>query len=230
MTYPIIHVVDDDEAIRASLELFLDLHGYCVRSYPSGDEFLQNLEFGHTGCILLDVHMPGISGLEVLKELRKRRCPLPVIIVTGQGDIEMAIGAMKSGAADFIEKPYSSESILETIKDSIRSMEASAQEQEKTATARAKVASLSRRENEVLRGLLSALPNKLIAYELGISIRTVEVYRAKVMDKLDARGLSDAVRIALLAGVEPLEEGAAAVVYPAPMQEAIGVKGQSLPR
>lgn len=206
MNKPIVHVVDDDEAIQSSLELLLDLHGYSVRSYPTGTNFLETVDAGHTGCILLDVHMPGLSGLEVQKELRERRCPLPVIIMTGQGDIGMAISAMKSGAADFIEKPYSSELLLGMIDDAIASMQASSWEQEKIDTARTKVASLSPRENDVLRGLLAALPNKLIAYELNISIRTVEVYRAKIMEKLAARGLSEAVRIALLAEVEPMEE------------------------
>lgn len=206
MTKPIVHVVDDDESIRESLELFLNLHGYSVRSYSNGTHFLQELHSEHTGCVLLDIHMPGVTGLEVQRALRDRLCPLPVIIMTGQGDVGMAIAAMKCGAIDFIEKPYSNELILASIEDAIQSMEASAHDPEKIKAAQRKVATLSRREHEVLRGLLSALPNKLIAYHLEISIRTVEVYRAKVMDKLAARGLSEAVRIALLAGVEPQAE------------------------
>jgi len=206
---PIVHIVDDDDGVRESLSLLLEMNGYGIRTFPSGDQFLQELSTIEPGCILLDIHMPGRSGLEVLRALLEQHSPLPIVMMTGQGDIGMAVSAMKAGASDFIEKPFSTKQILSAIGNAIRVMENSGEEQEKTEAARAKIASLSRREFQVLQGLLAALTNKLIAYELGISIRTVEVYRANIMDKLEAKGLSVAVRIALLAGVEALGETAA---------------------
>lgn len=198
------YVVDDDEGVRDSLSMLLEMNGYKAATYSSGTEFLQAVQQLEPGCVLLDIHMPGLSGLEVQRRLRQDSSPFPVIVMTGQGDIGMAVAAMKAGASDFVEKPYSNEQLLAAIDAALETMHSSVEQQEKIRDARSKVESLSRREYQVLQGLLAALPNKLIAYELDISIRTVEVYRAKIMDKLDARGLSSAVRTALMAGVEPL--------------------------
>lgn len=201
-----VHVVDDDEAVRDSLCALLEADGQMVVTYPSGDAFLDHLAEARPGCVLLDIHMPGRSGLEVQRELHRREAPFPVIIMTGQGDIAMAVEAMKAGASDFIEKPYSNELLLGAVRNAQAEMRAKRSNQEKVRSAREKIARLSRREREVMRGLLAGLPNKLVAHQLGISVRTVEVYRASIMDKLEARGLSTAVRIALLAGVRPLGE------------------------
>lgn len=203
----IVYVVDDDEGVRDSLSLLLQMHGYRVVPFSSGTEFVAALEELEPGCVILDIHMPGLSGLEVQQHLREIASPFPVIVMTGQGDIGMAVAVMKSGASDFIEKPYSNEQLIAGIDSALDTLHTSVEQNEKVQDARSKVESLSRREYQVMQGLLAALPNKLIAYELDISIRTVEVYRAKIMEKLDARGLSAAVRTALLAGVEPLVTG-----------------------
>jgi two-component system response regulator FixJ len=201
---PAVHVVDDDDGVRESLSLLLEMNGYKVHTYANGTDFLEQLEGMDPGCLLLDIHMPGISGLEVQQQMKDRQCPFSIVVMTGQGDIAMAVSAMKAGASDFIEKPYSNEQLLAAVNQAIEGLETSVEEQEKIKDAQSKVATLSRREYQVLQGLLAALPNKLIAYELDLSIRTVEVYRAKIMDKFGTRGLSAAVRIALIAGVEPL--------------------------
>jgi two-component system response regulator FixJ len=208
MTNRNVYLVDDEDSVRESAELLLDVAGYEVEAFSSGSRFLEHLATAAPGCVVLDIHMPGLSGLDVLRIMRERGCDYPVIILTGQGDVGMAVQAMKGGAADFLEKPYRNETLLATIHDALHSLDASLEEREKVREARAKVEALSRREVEVLRGLLAALPNKLIAHQLGLSVRTVEVYRANIMDKLGARGLSMAVRIALLAGLEPLGETA----------------------
>lgn len=208
MTHRTVYLVDDEDSVRESAEMLLTVAGYQVEAFSSGTQFLERLDTAEPGCVLLDIHMPGLSGLEVQRIMQERGCDYPVIILTGQGDVGMAVQAMKSGAADFLEKPYRNETLLATVKDALESLDASLEEREKVREARAKVEALSRREVEVLRGLLAALPNKLIAYELGLSVRTVEVYRANIMEKLGARGLSMAVRIALLAGLEPLGETA----------------------
>lgn len=202
----LVHIVDDEDSIRESLEMLLRMSGYEVMAYSSGTSFLDSLDTIEPGCVLLDIHMPDISGLEVQQAMQRRGCRLPVVIMTGKGDIGMAVRAMKNGACDFIEKPYSNELLISSVEDALGSLHKSAHERERVQTAVARIATLSPRELEVLQGLLSARPNKLIAYELGISIRTVEVHRAKIMEKLGVRGLSAAVRMALAAGVEPLDE------------------------
>ena len=201
-----VHVVDDDESIREATSALLQADGYFVETHRSGDAFLEKLGEVDPGCVLLDINMPGRSGLEVQRELATREAGLPVIIMTGQGDVGMAVRAMKAGASDFIEKPYSNELLIDVVNGALAELESSKEEQEKIRSAREKIGRLSRRELEVVQGLLAGLPNKLIAHEMGLSVRTVEVYRASIMDKLGARGLSTAVRIALLAGVQPMGE------------------------
>jgi two-component system response regulator FixJ len=203
----IVYVVDDDDAVRDSASLLLEGAGYEAQAYPSGVAFLEAAPALRPGCILLDIHMPQLSGLEVQRTLKARSCAFPVIVLTGQGDVGIAVQAMKGGAFEFLEKPYESEALLGAIGDAFARLEATSAESARIENARALIARLTSRELEVMQGLLAGLPNKLIAYQLGISIRTVEIYRANVMEKLHARGLSTAVRIALAAGVEPLGEG-----------------------
>jgi two-component system response regulator FixJ len=202
-----IHIVDDDDDVRESAALLLEAGGYRVVTYPSGVDFLGKLAAAAPGCILLDIHMPQMDGLEVQRHLAERGVTFPVIVLTGQGDISIAVQAMKNGAFEFLEKPYLNDVLLETVRNGFARLEATTEDRDATAQAKAGVAKLTARETEVLQGLLAGLPNKLIAYELEISVRTVEVYRANVMDKLDAKSLSTAVRVALAAGVEPLVPG-----------------------
>ena len=207
MTAPrIVHVVDDDDAVREGAEILLDSAGYDVITHLSGSAFIDALEGQPPGCVLLDIHMPGLTGLQVQGELKARGVEWPVIVLTGQGDVGIAVQAMKNGAFEFIEKPYKNDSLLETLEEAFEKLELRSHESARTASARALIDTLSPRELEVMRGLLGGLANKLIAYELDLSVRTVEIYRANVMGKLKARGLSTAVRIAMAAGVQPLEE------------------------
>jgi len=199
-----LHLVDDDDDVRESAALLLESAGYNVYPYASGVEFLANFDTAIPACILLDIHMPEMDGIEVQRRLVERAIGFPVIVLTGQGDISIAVQAMKHGAFEFLEKPYINDVLLEAVRDAFKMLEATTEDRAITAQAKANVAKLTGREAEVMRGLLAGLPNKLIAYELDISVRTVEIYRANVMDKLDARSLSTAVRIALAAGVEPL--------------------------
>jgi two-component system response regulator FixJ len=202
----IVHVVDDDEAVREGVTILLEASGYDVEPHESGTSLLATLDDLSPGCILLDMHMPEISGLEVQAALRERGVHWPVIVLTGQGDVGIAVGAMKNGAFEFIEKPYQNHMLLETLRDAFEKLETLTEESAKVARATELIARLSQREYEIVQGLLAGLPNKIIAYELDLSVRTVEVYRANAMDKLQARGLSTAIRLALTAGVQPLEE------------------------
>jgi two-component system response regulator FixJ len=200
----IIHVVDDDDDVRDSVALLLEASGYEVLTYPSGLDFLETQGAAIPGCILLDIHMPGMDGLEVQRQLTANGVPSPVIVLTGQSDISLAVQAMKNGAFEFLEKPYLNDVLLAAVRDAFGRLEATCEDRAMNADAKLRVAKLTGRETQVMRALLAGLPNKLIAYELDISVRTVEIYRANVMEKLDARSLSTAVRIALAAGVEAL--------------------------
>ena len=153
-----VHVVDDDEGVRESVAALLEADGYRVKAHCSGDSFLEQLDELDPGCVLLDIHMPGRSGLEVQRELAAREAELPVVVMTGQGDIGLAVKVMKAGASDFVEKPYSNETLLDTLNSALGELEASRGEQEKIRAARAKIDRLSPREVEVVRGLLAGLP------------------------------------------------------------------------
>jgi two-component system response regulator FixJ len=198
-----LHIVDDDEDVRESAALLLEASGYAVSTHASGVEFLEALDPNIPACVLLDIHMPQMDGLEVQLRLAERGIAFPVVVLTGQGDISIAVQAMKNGAFEFLEKPYLNEVLLEAVRDAFGKLEATTEDRAVTAQAKARITKLTGREMEVMQALLGGLPNKLIAYELDISVRTVEVYRANIMDKLDSRSLSTAVRIALAAGVEP---------------------------
>lgn len=202
-----VHVVDDDDAVRESAELLLEIAGYDVRTYASGVIFLESLQDATPGCVLLDIHMPQMTGLEVQAALLARGVPWPVIVLTGQGDVGIAVKAMKNGAFEFIEKPYANEALLASLSDAFERLESVIEESSRAAQAKTAISQLTNRELQVMRGLLAGLPNKLIAHELDLSVRTVEVYRANVMEKLGARSLSTAVRLAMAAGVQPLGEG-----------------------
>jgi len=202
-----LHIVDDDDDVRESSALLLESSGYNVTTYASGVEFLAKVDPTIPACVLLDIHMPHMDGLEVQRRLTDRAVAFPVIVLTGQGDISIAVQAMKNGAFEFLEKPYVNDVLLQAVRDAFARLEKTTEDRATTAQARTDLAKLTARETQVMQGLLAGLPNKLIAYELDISVRTVEIYRANVMEKLDARSLSTAVRLALAAGLEPLIAG-----------------------
>jgi two-component system, LuxR family, response regulator FixJ len=200
---PIVFIVDDDEAVRESLQLLLESAGHRVRSFASGGEFLTAMPSSEDGCLIIDVRMPGISGLDVQERLRVDRITLPVIVITGHGDVPLAVRAMKAGAVDFVEKPFTEEAILAAVE---RALEIARRKHEvgiDAADAEARLSPLSEREHEVLRLLIAGKQNKVIAYELGISPRTVEIHRARVMEKTQVRSLSELVRLAMAGGVSP---------------------------
>ena len=202
MTQPLIYVVDDDEAIRRSLSFMLKTSGFAVQSFSGGIPFLKEAAWLEQGCVLLDVRMPDMDGLEVQRELRARGVLLPVIIMTGHGDVGMAVAAMKAGATDFIEKPFEKAALLDAIAAANAQVAAHRDAGARREDAQARLNILTDREREVLNGLVEGLPNKSIAYDLGISPRTVEIHRANLMQKLDVRSLSEALRIAFQAGMQ----------------------------
>ncbi|WP_294136475.1 response regulator FixJ [Sphingobium sp.] len=202
MTQPLIYVVDDDEAIRRSLSFMLKTSGFAVQSFSGGIPFLKDAAALEQGCVLLDVRMPDMDGLEVQRELRARGILLPVIIMTGHGDVGMAVAAMKAGATDFIEKPFEKAALLDAIAAANAQVAMHRDAGARRDEAQARLNILTDREREVLAGLVEGLPNKSIAYDLGISPRTVEIHRANLMQKLDVRSLSEALRIAFQAGLE----------------------------
>ncbi|MEA3390944.1 response regulator FixJ [Sphingobium sp. CCH11-B1] len=195
-----IYVVDDDEAIRRSLSFMLRTSGHMVRLFTGGLEFLKEAGALPPGCVLLDVRMPDMDGLEVQRELRARGITLPVVIMTGHGDVDMAVAAMKAGASDFIEKPFEKAALLACIEAAKTLSLAERGAMARAEEARARLNILTDRERDVLDGLVQGLPNKTIAYDLGISPRTVEIHRANLMQKLEVKSLAEALRIAFHAG------------------------------
>jgi two-component system response regulator FixJ len=195
----LVHLVDDDEAIRRSVGFMLKTSGFHVRSYESGVELLKSASSLEPGCILLDIRMPGMDGLEVQSTLRAKGISLPVIIMTGHGDVALAVQAMKAGAVDFIEKPFEKAVLLSAIEHGVERLKRSAADVDRADEAAVRLQALTPRERDVLDGLAKGLPNKTIAYDLGISPRTVEIHRANVMSKLGVRSLSEALRIAFAA-------------------------------
>lgn len=195
-----VHLVDDDEAIRRSAGFMLKTAGLAVTAHESGVEFLKEREI-EPGCILLDVRMPGMDGLAVMEALRERGLALPVIVMTGHGDVGLAVRAMKAGAIDFIEKPFEKAALMAALDEGFARVEQSGRRQMRAEEAALRLEVLTARERDVLNGLVSGLPNKTIAYDLGISARTVEIYRANMMSKLGVRSLSEALRIAFAAGL-----------------------------
>jgi FixJ family two-component response regulator len=196
---PIVYIVDDDDAIRDALRLLMKSAGLRVQPCASAEEFLSCYKPELAGCLVLDVRMPGMSGLELQHLLLERHIRVPVIIMTGHGDISMAVQAMKDGAVDFIEKPFKNDVLLERVQTSIQNDIATRKEQQHHVEAATRIASLTRREREVMELLIQGKRNKTIASELGISNRTVEAHRAKIMEKMQAHSLSDIMRVTFAA-------------------------------
>lgn len=201
-----IYLVDDHESVRRSAGFMLKTSGFSVESYESGDALLKDAGQLEPGCILMDVQMPGRNGLEVQEELKARGIAFPVIVMTGHGDIDVAVRAMKAGAIDFIEKPFKKETLLSAIGEGCHRLDQRRERSARAEEARIRVEALTPREKDVLGGLVKGHPNKTIAYDLGISPRTVEIHRANVMRKLEVQSLSEALRIAFAAGVGDGEE------------------------
>ena len=199
----VVHIIDDDEAVRHSLAFLLSSAGLAVRLYDSAAAFLLDLPSAQGGCLITDVRMPVMTGLELLHELKAKACGLPAIVITGHGDVPLAVEAMKAGAIDFIEKPFDEEAILSAVQSALDHGQREKREEEDRGAIAAKLALLSERERQVLEGLVSGHPNKVIAYNLGISPRTVEVYRSNLMAKMAAKSLSELIRMAILAQVPP---------------------------
>jgi two-component system response regulator FixJ len=197
----IVHVIDDDDAARDSLSFLLRSARLEVRTYETAPAFLATVTTLPAGCIITDVRMPEMTGIELLKRLRETNVDVPVIVITGHGDIPLAVEAMKYGAADFFEKPYDDDALLAAVRAALNQREGAAQKSAERAAFIERVASLSNRERQVLEGLVAGKPNKIIAFDYDISPRTVEIYRANVMTKMQASSLSELVRMALIAGV-----------------------------
>jgi two-component system response regulator FixJ len=193
----VVHIVDDDEAVRQSLAFLLSTAGIPVRVYESATSFLAGLASLQSGCLITDVRMPDMTGIELLQRLRAKNIKLPVIVITGHGDIPLAVEAMKSGALDFIEKPFAEEAILRAVRAAEERGKKLGRRSEEETQVAARLASLSERERQVLDGLVAGNANKTIAHDLGISPRTVEVYRANLMTKMQAKSLSELIRITL---------------------------------
>ena len=195
----VIHLVDDDAAVRRSVGFMLKTSGHQVQAYESGLELLKDSTRLDDGCILLDIRMPGMDGLEVQQALQEKGVTLPVIIMTGHGDVGLAVRAMKAGAVDFIEKPFEKAALLSAIDEGLRRLSRKEATSDRKKDAEVRLQALTPRERDVLDGLAAGLPNKTIAYDLGISPRTVEIHRANLMSKLEVRSLSEALRIAFAA-------------------------------
>jgi len=198
---PIIYVIDDDDAVRQSLEFLLRTAGHTVRSFESAKAFLEILPELRSGCIITDVRMPEISGIDLLRRVKEFGADMPVIMITGHGDISLAVEAMKLGAVDFIEKPFDDDQLLAALKVTLRQDADVAKRKAQLSEIQEKLSALSNRERQVLDGLVAGSANKTIAFDLGISPRTVEIYRANLMTKMAASSLSDLVRMAMLAGI-----------------------------
>jgi two-component system response regulator FixJ len=197
----VVHVIDDDEAMRESLAFLLNAVGMEVRTYESAKGFLDVAPKVEAGCVITDVRMPGLSGVDLLRRLRELKLGIPVIVITGHGDVPLAVEAMKIGALDFLEKPFDDEVLLASVRSALNQLDQDQRRQGKRNEIERRLAALSNRERDVLEGLVSGHANKQIAYDLGISPRTIEIYRANLMTKMQAASLSDLVRMALIAGI-----------------------------
>ena len=195
-----VYVIDDDEGMRDSLDFLLGAADFHVTLFESAQHFLDALPDASFGCVVSDVRMPGIDGIEMLKRLKASRSTFPVVIMTGHGDVPLAVEAMKLGAVDFLEKPFEDDRLIGMIDVALKQAESGAQTEAVTVEIAARIASLSPRERQVMEGLIAGLSNKLIAREYDISPRTIEVYRANVMTKMQAGSLSELVRLAMRAG------------------------------
>lgn len=194
----VVHIIDDDDAARDSLTFLLATEQFTVRAYESAKAFLDLAPTVQVGCVITDVKMPDIDGIELLRRLKTQNDGWSVIVITGHADVPLAVEAMKEGAVDFIEKPYESEVLLSAVRAVLSAHQQTSARDSQRAGIRERIGTLSPREREVLDGLVAGRPNKVIAHDLGISDRTVEIYRANVMTKMQARSLSQLVRMALI--------------------------------
>jgi len=197
-----VFIVDDDAAVLDSLQVLLATLGYRVKPFDSGRAFLDGYDPRERGCLVLDIRMPGMTGLELLDILQQRYARIPCIMMTAHGDIRMAVQAMKLGAVDFIEKPFRAEQILDSIRNALEHDVLQRAEGQAADALRENVARLTDREREVFREMIKGSVNKVIAAELHISPRTVEIHRARVLEKLEVRNLSHLIRLAMLAGLD----------------------------
>lgn len=197
----VVHIVDDEEAVRNSLAFLLSNSGFAVRTHQSATDFLRVASSIRTGCLITDLRMPDMNGVELLRRLRDIDALLPAIVITGHADVQMAVEAMKNGALDFIEKPFSDDVLIESIGRAVGTAQSRLGSEAAIEATRAKLATLSERETQVLKGVVSGEPNKTIAFDLGISPRTVEVYRAGLMAKMQAKNLPELVR--MIMSLEP---------------------------
>ena len=197
MTEPRVYIVDDDEAMRDSLKWLLESRGLQVELYPSAEAFLRAYHNGYCGCLVLDVRMPGMSGLDLYGQLQAQASTLPVIFITGHGDVPMAVSALKKGAADFIEKPFNDQDMLGLIESCMKQDRAAAARRAENASVAQRLDSLTQREREVLGLIVGGRLNKQIADDLGISIKTVEVHRSRVMEKMGANSVAELVQLVL---------------------------------
>ncbi len=196
-----VHVIDDDDALRESLAFLLRTAKVDVKSYPSATAFLETLPGASLSCVITDVRMPGLSGIDLLRRLRELNLSVPVIVITGHGDIQLAVEAMKIGAVDFLEKPFDDEVLLASVQSALKQRSGETKRSAERSEIEGRLAALSNRERDVLGGLVAGRANKQIAFDLGISPRTVEIYRANLMNKMQAGSLSDLVRMALIADI-----------------------------
>ena len=200
MTEAVVHLIDDDEAVRDSLAFLLTTAGIASRTYESAVTFLDQLESAAAGCVVTDIRMPEMNGLDLVRELTRRGVPHPVIVITGHADVALAVEAMKAGVVDFIEKPFAEEALLRAVRGALARVEDQVQRSREYEDIRLRIAQLTRREREVFDAVAQGHSNKEAARQLGISPRTVEIYRANVMTKMKAETLSDLVRMALQEG------------------------------
>jgi FixJ family two-component response regulator len=196
---PTVFIVDDDPAIRFAMQALMDSVNIEHEIYASGDEFLEGVDDHRAGCLVLDIRMPGLGGLELQDELVQRGSTLPIIFITGHGDVPMAVDAMQKGAVDFIQKPFRDQDLLDRVREALKTDQERRHEQQKHAEVAERLARLTNREREVFDLVVTGKPNKVIAYELGVSQRTVEIHRARVMEKMQARSLADLVKMHMTA-------------------------------
>lgn len=196
-----VHVIDDDDALRDSLAFLLRTANIDVTSHASAAAFLEALPASTLSCIITDVRMPGLSGIDLLKRLKALGIGTPVIVITGHADVPLAVEAMKFGAIDFLEKPFDDETLLQSVRSALQEHAGTTKRQAERTDIEGRLAALSPRERDVLGGLVAGHANKQIAFDLGISPRTIEIYRANLMDKMKAESLSDLVRMVLIAGI-----------------------------
>jgi RNA polymerase sigma factor (sigma-70 family) len=193
-----VYIVDDDQAIRHAMEMLMRSVGLDYEIFHSADKFLENYSNQRAGCLVLDIRMPGLGGLELQEKLIDLGSGLPIIFITGHGDVPMAVEAMQKGAVDFIQKPFRDQELLDRVAEALKTDEERRSEREEKADVLQRIEKLTKREREVLDLVVTGKPNKVIAYELGVSQRTVEIHRARVMEKMQASSLADLVRMHLV--------------------------------